>query len=183
MKMVKLKIDGKVFEVEEGTTILEAARAAGIKIPTLCHSDKLSPYGGCRLCMVEVTKNKQARLVASCVYEVEKDLVVRTDTEQVKKIRNMIIELLWPSLSGLAEEYGVTSSRFWLDESECNLCGLCVRYCSEIKKLDAVFFRGRGIDRKLAIIPELARECAFCHECHDLCTGGWIVSHSDEIFM
>lgn len=182
MKMIKLKIDGRVIEAEEGTTILEAARAAGIEIPTLCHSDRLSPFGGCRLCMIEVTKDKQTRLVASCVYEVDEGLVIRTDTEQVKKIRSMIIELLWPALNDLAEEYGVTSSRFWPNESECNLCGLCVRYCSEIKKLDAVYFKGRGIDRELAIVPELAKECTFCHECHGLCTGGWIVAHSDDIF-
>jgi len=182
MKMVKLRIDGQVLQVEEGKTILEAAKSCGIDIPTLCHSDKLEPYGACRLCMVEITKGERTRLVASCVYEVEDDLIVRTDTEQVKKIRRMIIELLWPSLTNLAEEYGVTASRFWPEETECNLCGLCVRYCSEIKKLDAVYFKGKGIDREIAIVPELAKECAFCHECHELCTGGWIVTHSDQIF-
>ena len=182
MKMVKLQIDGKELQVEEGKTILEAAKAGGIDIPTLCHSDKLKPYGACRLCMVEVTKGKRTRLVASCMYEVEDGLVVKTDTEQVKKIRRMIIELLWPSLTDLAKEYGVTASRFRPKETECNLCGLCVRYCSEVKKLDAVYFKGRGIDRELAIVPELARECAFCHECHELCTGGWFVTHSDQIF-
>lgn len=182
MKMVQLQIDGIELQVEEGTTILEAAKAGGIYIPTLCHSSQLKPYGACRLCMVEVTKNERTRLVASCVYEVEDGLVVRTDTDQVMEIRRMIIELLWPSLSNLAEEYGVTETRFLPEQTECNLCGLCVRYCSEIKKLDAVFFKGRGIDRELEIVPELARECAFCHECHELCTGGWIVTHSDQIF-
>lgn len=182
MKMVKLQIDGQKLQVKKGTTILEAAKACGISIPTLCHSEKLKPYGACRLCMVEITKNERTRLVASCVYEIEDSLVVKTDTERIKKIRRMIIELLWPSLTGLAKEYGVTSSRFFPKETECNLCGLCVRYCSEIKQLDAVYFKGRGIDRELAIIPELAKECAFCHQCHELCTGGWIVYHSDQAF-
>lgn len=182
MKKVKLQIDGKEVQAEEGKTILEAAMADGIDIPTLCHSDKLKPYGACRLCMVEITKGERTKLVASCVYEVEDGLIVRTDSERIMKIRRMIIELLWPSLSSLAEKYGVTASRFRSKETECNLCGLCVRYCSEVKKLDAVFFKGRGIDRELAIVPELAKECAFCHECHELCTGGWIVTHSDQAF-
>lgn len=182
MKMVKLQIDGQEVQAKEGTTILEAATECGINIPTLCYSEKVKPYGACRLCMVEITRGGRTKLVASCVYEVEDGLVVETDTEKVMKIRRMIIELLWPSLTGLAKEYGVTGSRFWPKETECNLCGLCVRYCSEIKKLDAVYFKGRGIDRELTIVPELAKECAFCHECHDLCTGGWIVGRSDQAF-
>ncbi len=182
MKMLKLQIDGQELQAQKGTTILQAAKSIGIDIPTLCHSENLKPYGACRLCMVEITKDERTRLVASCVYEIEDGLVVKTNTERVKKIRRMIIELLWPSLTGLAKEYDVASSRFWPKETECNLCGLCVRYCSEIRKLDAVYFKGRGIDRELAIVPELARECAFCHQCHELCTGGWIVYHSDQAF-
>lgn len=182
MKMVTLQIDEQELQAEEGTTILEAAKACGIEIPTLCYSDKLKPYGACRLCMVEITRAERTRLVAACVYEVEDGLLVRTDTEKVKKIRRMIIELLWPTVPELAKQYGVTASRFPPKETECNLCGLCVRYCSEIRKLDAVYFKGRGIDRELAIVPELAKECVFCQQCHELCTGGWIVNQSDQAF-
>ena len=132
--------------------------------------------------MVEITRAERTRLVAACVYEVEDGLVVRTNTEKVKKIRRMIIELLWPSLPDLAREYGVTETRFPPEHTDCSLCGLCVRYCADVKKLNAVYFKGRGIDRELAIVPELAKECVFCQECHELCTGGWIVNQSDQAF-
>ncbi len=182
MNMVQLEIDGQRVQAEEGTTLLEAASAIGVEIPTLCHHDDLKPYGACRLCMVEIDKGTRTKLVASCVYPVEDGLVVRTNTEKVQKVRRMIVELLWPSLPGLAKEYGVTQSRFAPRDTECNLCGLCVRYCAEVKKLDVAYFRGRGIDREVAIVPELAKECAFCKECFDFCTGGRIVNQSDLAF-
>ena len=105
-------MNDKSIQAEKGTTLLQAAKANGITIPSMCNSDKVKPYGACRLCMVEVTKGKRTRIVASCVYEAEEGIVVRTDTEEVKKIRRMIIELLWPTVTGLAKEYGVESSRF-----------------------------------------------------------------------
>jgi len=182
MKMVRLEIDGQAMQAEEGTTILEAATACGIRIPTLCHHDKLEPYGACRLCMVEILIGRRTRLVASCAYEVQEGLVVRTNTEKVRKIRRMVLELLWPCAPGLAREYGLTESRFPPKQTECLLCGLCVRYCSEVKKLNAAYFKGRGIDREVAIIPELAKDCAFCQECFGLCTGGWIVNQCDNAF-
>jgi NADH dehydrogenase/NADH:ubiquinone oxidoreductase subunit G len=182
MDMVELEIDGQRIQAEEGATILEAASAIGIRIPTLCYDSRLKPYGACRLCMVEISKGGRSRLVASCVYPVEKGLVVQTRSEKVCKVRRMILELLWPSLPDLAKEYGVTGSRFRPRDTECNLCGLCVRYCAEVKKLHAVYFKGRGIDREVAVIPELAKECAFCRQCFDLCTGGRIVNQSDLAF-
>jgi bidirectional [NiFe] hydrogenase diaphorase subunit len=182
MKMIQLEIDGQTVQAEQGATILEAASAVGARIPTLCHGDDLKPYGACRLCMVEVSRNGRSKLVASCVYPVEEGLVVRTDSEKVRKVRRMILELLWPSLPDLAAEYGLTGSRFTPKQTECNLCGLCVRHCAEIKKHHAVYFRGRGVDREVAIVPELAKECAFCRECFEVCTGGWIVNQSDLAF-
>lgn len=77
-------------------TILQAAKAAGIKIPTLCDDDRLEPYGACRMCMVEIVKHGRRRLVASCLFPVEEGLSAQTDSEKVTRIRKMIIELLWP---------------------------------------------------------------------------------------
>jgi len=182
MNMVELEINGQRVSAEEGTTILDAASAIGIRVPTLCHDSRLSASGVCRLCMVEVAKGGRSRLVASCVYPVEAGIVVQTDSEKVRKVRRLILELLWPSLPDLAREYGVTSSRFRPRDTECSLCGLCVRYCAEIKKRQAIYFRGRGIDREVAIVPELAKECAMCRECFPCCTGGHIVTHSDLAF-
>lgn len=184
MESIRLEIDGKVVEVERGTTILKAARSAGIDIPTLCYDERLAPYGACRLCTVEITKNNRTRLVASCVYPTEEGLVVRTDTERVRKIRKMILELLLPlsatgPLESLAREYGLEKPRFTAEPTACVLCGLCVRYCAEIKKASAITFIGRGIDREVAFVPEVAPNvCPSCRECLALCPSGKLVLES-----
>ena len=182
MKTIQLEIDGKKVQAKEGATILETACENGIHIPTLCHNKALKPYGACRLCLVEILKGNRTKLVASCVYQVEENLVVKTNNEKIKKIRSMIIELLWPSLQGLAKEYGITKSRFVPERTDCNLCGLCVRYCAEVKKLNAAYFKGRGVNREIAIVPELMNECVYCRECFDLCPGGWIVDQCDNVY-
>jgi len=175
MKTIRLEIDGKKVHAKEGATILEVARENGIYIPTLCHNDELKPSGVCRLCMVEISKNKRTKLVASCVYPVEKNLVVKTNSEKIRKIRRMIVELLWPTVPALAKEFEVEKSRFVPEHTECCLCGLCVQYCAEVRKLNAVYFKGRGINREVAILPEMVDECAYCTKCYGLCPGGWIV--------
>jgi bidirectional [NiFe] hydrogenase diaphorase subunit len=182
LKEVSLKINGKSVKAQEGTTILEAARRAGVRIPTLCHNDKLEAYGGCRLCMVEIVRKGNRKLVASCVYQVEDNLEVETHSEKVKRIRRMIIELLWPAAQKYASECGVTKSRFRTESTDCSLCGICVRYCAEVKKMHAVYFKGRGIDREVALVPELGRECLYCKECFGFCTGGKILSEMDRLY-
>ncbi len=110
MGEIRLQIDGNEVEAAEGMTVLEAAAAAGIFIPTLCHHENLEPYGGCRICTVEVEARGRTNLVAACLYPVEKDLVVRTRSAKIDKIRKMILELLLahapesPKLMALAEE-------------------------------------------------------------------------------
>ena len=183
MKNVQFEIDGKKVSAEEGATILEVARQNDIYIPTLCYNDKINPAGVCRLCLVEISKNGRKKLVASCVYNVEDNLVVKTKTEKITKIRKLIVELLSPSVPALAKELGVEKSRFTSAHTECALCGLCVRYCSDVKKANVVYFRGRGIDRELATVPELANECIYCRECFDLCKGGLIVNQCDRVYQ
>lgn len=175
MKTIQLEIDGEKLCAKEGSTILEVARENGIYIPTLCQNDELKPSGVCRLCMVEITKNKKTKLVASCVYPVEEDLVVKTNSQKINKIRRMIVELLWPTVPALAKEFGVEKSRFVPEHTECCLCGLCVQYCAEIVKSNAAYFKGRGIKREVAVLPELADNCDYCTRCYGLCPGGWIV--------
>ena len=189
MKSIKLKIDGKTIETNEGSTILQAARLAGIDIPTLCFHEKLEPYGACRLCVVEITKNKRQRLVTSCVYPVEEGLVVNTNSERVHKIRKMILELLLPlsptgPLESLAKKYGIEKSRFSAKPTACILCGLCVRYCAEIKKANAIGFIGRGTEREIAFLPEVAPSvCGGCRECFPLCPSGKLVSETDGVWF
>ncbi|MCZ7664915.1 MAG: 2Fe-2S iron-sulfur cluster-binding protein [Thermoleophilia bacterium] len=176
MSATLLQIDGKQVEAQEGMTLLEAAQTAGIRIPTLCHHEKLEPYGGCRVCMVEIEKRGWSKLVAACVYPAESDLVVRTRSEKIDRIRKTIVELLLahapdsPELLALAREYGANKDRFEAQASFCVQCGLCVRYCAEIKKADAVGFLDRGTRREISFIPELAATvCWDCKECFSLC--------------
>ncbi len=177
MEKVNLEIDGRAVQAEQGATVLETARSMGIKIPTMCHDERLEEYGGCRMCMVEIeTKWGRKRLVASCVYPVEEGLKVQTGTEKVQRIRRMIIELLWPAWQPYAKEYGVTSSRFKTGMTDCSLCGLCLRYCSEVKKQNKIYFKGRGIERKPALVEGAELSCRACGECFTLCGSGWIAS-------
>ena len=179
MSEVTLQIDGKEVSAQEGTTLLEVAQKVGIVIPTLCHHAKLEPYGGCRLCTVEIELRGGTKLVAACLYPVEKNLVVRTRSEKVDRIRKMILELLLAhapdafELQDLAKEYGADKGRFAKESSFCIHCGLCVRYCAEVKKANAVGFVDRGTRREISFIPEIAaKECWQCKECFPLCKKG-----------
>lgn len=176
MAEILLQMDGKEVRAKEGETLLEAAQGAGISIPTLCHYEKLEPYGGCRLCTVEVESRGWTRLVVACVYPAENNLVVRTRSEKVDRIRKVILELLLAhapdafELQDLAKRYGADKGRFEKEASFCIHCGLCVRYCAEVKKRDAVGFVDRGTRREISFIPEIAaKECWSCKECFPLC--------------
>jgi bidirectional [NiFe] hydrogenase diaphorase subunit len=176
MSEVLLEIDGKEVKAEEGMTLLEAAKSVGIEIPTLCYHEKLEPYGGCRLCIVEVESRGRTKIVVSCVYPVEKDITVRTRSEKIDRIRKMILELQMAHapdsfvLQDLAKEYGADKDRFEKEPSFCIHCGLCVRYCAEVKKKNAVGFVDRGIRKEISFIPEIAsKECWNCKECFPLC--------------
>jgi bidirectional [NiFe] hydrogenase diaphorase subunit len=181
MREIVLQIDGKEVKAREGMTVLEAARSAEIFIPTLCHHEKLNPYGGCRLCTVEVGTRGRSKLVASCLYPVEPDLVVMTRSEMVDKIRKLILEFLLAhapdsvELKELAKTYGADNERFEKESMFCILCGLCVRYCAEIKKKNVIGFVDKGGKREICFIPELAaQECWNCKECYPLCPTSYL---------
>ena len=176
MSEIVMQIDGMEVKANDGMTVLQAARVAGIRIPTVCHHDKLEPFGGCRMCMVEVEARGRKSYVVSCLYPVAPDLVVHTRSERVDKIRRVILEELLahapnsPELVALAAEYGADRDRFDKDPSFCILCGLCVRYCAEVKQKNAVDFIERGAQRAISFIPEIAaKECWDCQECFAIC--------------
>lgn len=176
MSEIRLQVDGKEVVAEEGMTVLEAARSVGISIPTLCDHEKLLPYGACRICTVEADANGRSNMVAACQWPVEKGLVVRTTTEKVGRIRKVLLEQMLAHapdsepLQDLARQYGADRDRFEKESSFCILCGLCVRYCAEVKKKYAISFFERGAKREIAFIPEIAaRECWDCKECFPLC--------------
>lgn len=180
-KEIVIQIDGKDVKTTEDMTVLQAAQKADIFIPTLCHHAKLAPYGVCRLCTVEIDVSGWKKLVAACLYPVEQDLVVNTRSEKVDKIRRMILEFLLahapnsPQLQELAQELGADKDRFEKEADFCILCGLCVRYCAEVKKKHAVGYVNNGTRREIRFIPEIAaKECAACKECFPLCPTSYI---------
>jgi bidirectional [NiFe] hydrogenase diaphorase subunit len=181
MPDVPLQVDGREVAAREGMTLLEAARGVGIEIPTLCHHERLAPFGGCRLCVVEAEARGVQRLVAACAYPVEPGLVVRTRSEKIDRIRKSLLELLLahapdsPKLQQLARIYGADRDRFDKDASFCIHCGLCVRYCAEVKGKNAVGFVDRGIRKEISFVPEIAmRECRACKECFPLCPTSYL---------
>jgi len=187
--MVNLTIDGRKVEVEEGTTVLKAAEKLGIKIPTLCYFEALTPQGACRLCVVEIVGGARRGLSASCAYVVEEGLEIRTDSKRVIEARKLVIELLLlrcpdvPKLQELAEEIGIDRARyerFKPEEEKCILCGLCVRVCQELMHVGAINFVNRGSSRKVSPpFDEYSSVCVTCGACEVVCPTGAI--NLDEI--
>jgi len=174
--MIRLTINGVPVSVEEGTTLLEAARFLGFPIPTLCHLEGLTPYGACRLCVVEIVKPGGTSLVTSCTYPAEEGLRIRTATAKVVKTRKMILELLLAScpqsktIQDLAAWHGVQQQRFRQEYEDCILCGRCVRICEEQMMAKAIGFRGRGGSRTIGTPFDLQSEvCQQCGACIYVC--------------
>ncbi|MHC4800122.1 MAG: 2Fe-2S iron-sulfur cluster-binding protein [Planctomycetota bacterium] len=174
--MVKLTINGLNVSVEKGTTLLEAARFLGFPIPTLCHMHGLSPYGACRLCLVQIGEGPKAKLVSSCTYPAEEGLKVRTASSRVLRARRMTLELLLAScpqsktIQDLASAHGVRQQRFKQEHEDCILCGLCVRMCEEQMMAKAIGFRSRGEKRSIGTPFDLKSEdCRLCGGCIYVC--------------
>ncbi|MCL0073451.1 2Fe-2S iron-sulfur cluster-binding protein [Dehalococcoidia bacterium] len=187
--MVELTIDGMRIRALEGATVLEAAQEMGIVIPTLCHHPGLSPYGACRVCIVEVGKGDRRSLEASCTLPVEHGQVILTNSEKVRKQRKLIVELLIAScpnsktLQDMAANMGINRIRFRIRDRGCILCGLCVRYCKEQMKSGGIGFTCRGTSRMVAtafeVTPEECRNCGgcewICPVCERACTAGNLI--------
>ncbi|HUV87078.1 MAG TPA: 2Fe-2S iron-sulfur cluster-binding protein [bacterium] len=174
--MVKLTVNGLPVEVEEGTTLLEAARFYGFPVPTLCYKEGLSPYGACRLCVVEVGEGPRAKLVSSCTYPAQEGLKVRTASERVLRARRMVIELLLAScpqskiIQDIASAHDVRRQRFKQEYEDCIMCGLCVRMCEEQMMAKAIGFRGRGERRSIGTPFDIkSDECRLCGGCIYIC--------------
>jgi len=174
--MIALKINGLGVTVDEGTTILEAARFLGFPVPTLCHMDGLTPYGACRLCVVEVGAGPSSRLVSSCTYPAQEGLAVRTASARAVRARRMVIELLLAScpqskvIQDLASAHGVKRQRFRQEHDDCILCGRCVRMCEQQMMAKAIGFRGRGERRSIGTPFDRRSEvCRLCGGCIHVC--------------
>ena len=175
--MINITINGKKVEVEEGTSVLQAAEELGIKIPTLCYHKALPAYGACRLCLVEISQNGGTPSIqASCTYPVQEGLIVKTDTEQVIKTRKMMVELLLArcpdseEIKNLAKDMGVGKPRIEPKNEDCLLCGLCVRMCSTRMKKGAISFANRGYKRVVQPAFDVKSDvCQTCGACYSVC--------------
>ncbi len=198
---IDLKINDKEVTALAGLTVLQAARGADIHIPTLCDNPKLEPYGGCRLCLVEV--DGMPRPVTACTTPVAQDMIVRTSTSYIEKLRKTVVELLLSdhpndcmvcesagdcTLQELAYLYGLRSNRFYgerrqyetadgnpflaRDMEKCILCGLCVRVCDEVQGVGAIDIAYRGFKAKVCPPFERNLDCEFCGQCVSLCPTG-----------
>ena len=172
---IKIEINNIPVEVEKGTTILNAAKEIGIKIPTLCYLDGLQNPGSCRLCVVEV--EGAATLLPACITEATEGMKIKTNSKRVRSARKVLLELILSShpwecntcdrnqdceLQTLAEEYGIREVRFQADivklpldtstpgivrdPNKCILCRRCVTVCQEIQKVSTLGPRYRGFD-------------------------------------
>ena len=180
MEEVTLAIDGKEVKIKEGATILEAAKSAGVLIPTFCYYDGLPPAGACRLCSVEIiTRGGRKRIVTSCNYPVEEGLEVNTKSPEIVGIRKMIIELMLArcpnvkKIQDLAREYEVGKPRFALEEEKCILCGLCERVCEKIG-MNVISSVGRGVYREMKTPYQMSLDanldfCMSCGACMTVC--------------
>ena len=174
--MTNLKINGIDVSVDRGTTLLEAAEFLGLPIPTLCHMEGLTPYGACRLCVVEIGEGPNSKLVTSCTYPAEEGLKVRTSSARVVRARKIIVELLLAScpqsktIQDIAASMDVRQQRFRQENDDCILCGRCVRMCSEQMMAGAIGFTGRGEDRAIGTPFDSHSEvCRLCGGCIYVC--------------
>lgn len=174
--MIKLTINGLEVSVEDGSTLLDAAKFLGFPIPTLCHMEGLSPYGACRLCVVEIGQGPGAKLVSSCTYPASEGLTMRTASSRVVRARKMIIELLLAScpqskeIQDLASAHGVRQQRFRQEHEDCILCGKCVRMCKEQMAAGAIGFQGRGETRSIGTPFNVKSDvCRYCGGCIYVC--------------
>lgn len=180
--MAEIIINGIALEVPEGTTVLEAAKKLGIHLPTLCHHEALTPYGGCRLCVVEVARGNVTQIVSACTYQATDGLTVQTATDKVLQLRKFMLELLLAEapeakvLQDLARELGVSGPLLFQPRNElCIACGLCIRACREIVGVNAIDFAQRGYNRTAASpFFERSEDCIGCGTCFAICPTGAI---------
>jgi len=192
--MTVVTIDNRTVAVPTGTTILNACKSAGIRIPTLCHLEKVSTNASCGICVVEVEGAKS--LVRSCVQTVSSGMRVHTATARVMTARKTVTELILANhpfecptclrsescdLQELAAQMGITEQHYpatkkraatdfigWgvmRDNNKCILCGRCIAVCREVQSVSAIDFAGRGIRTRVAPFMDKALSESVCVSC------------------
>ncbi|GAB4548091.1 MAG: hypothetical protein Kow0063_42950 [Anaerolineae bacterium] len=179
--MLALTIDSQKIQTPPGRTILEVAREQGIWIPTLCYHEALKPYGGCRLCVVELETPQGSKVVAACTHPCQDGVVVHTDTQIVRQLRQVAAELLLaraghiPFIQELAASLGVYETPYSLPQDACVLCARCARACREIVGVGAISMVNRGAERMVAPPFHISSpDCIECATCVLVCPTGAI---------
>ncbi len=203
--MITLTINGKEITLDKPITVLEAARQSGIKIPTLCAHEVLKPYGGCRLCVVEV--ERMPRLQTACTLMAADGMEVRTESETISEVRRGILEFLLINhpldcpycdkageceLQDLVNKYGPTVGRhkeekrkvaeshkdqiFSRNMERCVSCTRCVRMCSDMQGASAISMIARGTHTRMEPFTADSFNCEYCGNCLSVCPVGAILS-------
>ena len=194
---LKVTINDKAYNAEEGEYILDLCRRNQILVPTLCHHESLSGLGACRLCVVEINEGRGNKVVVSCVYPLSKDCNIFTESEKIKGIRKTILSMLrarapeGDRIASLCRIYGVeqesADEHFTVSKtkkgdtqnpahlqrnhlsSSCVLCGLCVQACANLGA-GAISTVGRGVEKKVSTpYDEPSADCVGCGSCAALC--------------
>ncbi|MBI5604834.1 MAG: (2Fe-2S)-binding protein [Deltaproteobacteria bacterium] len=188
--MIQFKINGQEVEAQPDWTVLDAAKEAGIHIPTLCYHEAVGPSGACRLCVVELVEGSWSKVVISCMYPVKEGITVLTDSDRVKNVRRWVLEMLLAEcpaskeIKALAAEYGVTTSRFSIKnpQEQCMLCGLCVRVCQEVVGVSAITTVGRGVHKVIGTpFGKSSEACVACGSCVTVCPTGAMQTRLDKV--
>lgn len=198
-RMVTLTIDGVTVTVPEDTTIMEAARQAGIEVPTICYHDATTANGLCRICVVDV--NEGRLLQPACIVRCQDDMDVNTTNKRVTTSRRTILEMLdsavdlgqAPEIQDMLQTYNADRERFpnakkraheefddnpfyVRDYSQCVLCWRCVQVCAEDAQYTfALTIDARGFDSRISTafdVPIPDSSCVYCGQCVGVCPTG-----------
>lgn len=174
---MKVTINGKELNANEGETILELAKREKIDIPSLCHKKGFEGLGRCRMCLVEINDGNRKKIVSSCAYPVKENLEVLTHTDEIIKIRKDIVMLMYLKssnnkyLTELAKKYNIVKPKKYIQKisDDCILCGLCVEACKELGT-NAISMVQRGSDKKVSTpFDDESKDCIGCGSCAEVC--------------
>ncbi|HSL17553.1 MAG TPA: molybdopterin-dependent oxidoreductase [Methylomirabilota bacterium] len=203
---VALTVNGQRAHSPGQRLLIHVLRELGIRVPTLCHDDRLTPYGGCRMCLVE-RLDGPGGLVPACSTVIQEGMVIATDSEVVIEARRQQLQLLLLNhrmdcpvcgrnsdcrLQDLVHEFGLPQERLPFeptpaprdeaspviirDPGRCVVCGRCVRLCEEVQGVAAIALLGRGLDTRVGTFLDRPLDCEFCGQCVNACPVGALVA-------